>query len=178
VPSIGWFRNSPETLPRGGRVSTTREFRNPPGHRHPAGFTLLEMTIVLAVLGMVLGLAVSRGPMRSQTMEMQGAVNAVAQGLRIARSRAIANNTPVRFAIDIPLHGFRIGSERPIVLPRSVTIAVVAVSEETLGNRLAAIRFNGDGSATGGRIELADGQHAAYVGVDWLTGRISVVQTH
>ena len=134
------------------------------------------MIVVVAVLGMALGLVVTRGPMRSQTLEMQAAVNQVAQGLRVARSRAIATNTPVRFAVDVPLHSFRIDSERPIALPSSVSIAMTAVSDETLGSRLAAIRFNADGSATGGRIDLTDGQRVAQIGVDWLTGRVSVLQ--
>ena len=36
------------------------------------------------------------------------------------------------------------------------------------------IRFNPDGSSTGGRISLIDGQRKVAVGVDWLTGRVSV----
>jgi general secretion pathway protein H len=139
-----------------------------------AGFTLLEMIIVIAVLGMSLGLVVTRGPMRSQTMEMQATVNQVAQGLRVARSRAIANNAPVRFTVDIPLHSYSIESERPVALPRTVSITMTAVSNETVESRLAAIRFYPDGSATGGRIDLAAGQRVAHIGVDWLTGRVSV----
>ena len=145
--------------------------------RRQAGFTLLEMIIVIAVLGMALGLVVTRGPMRSETMEMQAAVNQVAQGLRVARSRAIANNAPVRFTVDIPLHSFSIERDRPVALPRTVSIAMTAVSNETVESRLAAIRFYPDGSATGGRIDLAAGQRVAHIGVDWLTGRVSV-QTH
>ena len=119
---------------------------------------------------------VTRGPVRSQALEMKAAVSEVAQGLRLARSRAIATNTPVQFAVDVPLRSFRIDRGTPTVLPRSLSIAMTAVSEETLGARLAAIRFNGDGSATGGRIELTDGQRRSQVGVDWLTGRVSVLQ--
>jgi general secretion pathway protein H len=139
-----------------------------------AGFTLLEMIIVIAVLGMALGLVVTRGPMRSQTMEMQATVNQVTQGLRVARSRAIASNAPVRFTVDIPLHSYSIESGRPVALPRTVSIAMTAVSNETVESRLAAIRFYPDGSATGGRIDLAAGQRVAHIGVDWLTGRVSV----
>jgi general secretion pathway protein H len=141
-----------------------------------AGFTLLEMIVVVAVLGLALGLVVTRGPMRSPKLDMQSAVNGVTQGLRLARSRAIATNRPVRFAIDIPRHSFGVENETPTLLPKSVSIAMVTASEETRANRLAAIRFNGDGSATGGRIELADGQRTAQVNVEWLTGRVSVVQ--
>jgi general secretion pathway protein H len=144
--------------------------------RGEAGFTLIEMLVVVAVMGFALGLIITRGPVRSQSLEMKAAVNEVAQGLRLARSRAIATNTPVQFAVDVPARSFRIDRGAPTILPSSLSIAMTAVSQETLGSRLGAIRFNGDGSATGGRIELADGQRRAQVGVDWLTGRVSVLQ--
>jgi general secretion pathway protein H len=153
-------------------------FLQPPNVPRQVGFTLVEMLIVVAVMGFALGLVVTRGPMRSQALEMQAAVNEVAQGLRLARSRAIAINSPVRFALDPKLRSFSIDSGSPTTLPHSLTVSMTAVSEEPLGARLAAIRFNGDGSASGGRIELADGQRRAQVGVDWLTGRISVTQPH
>jgi general secretion pathway protein H len=107
---------------------------------------------------------------------MKAAVSEVAQGLRLARSRAIATNTPVQFAVDLSQRSFRIDRGIPTVLPRSLSISMTAVSDETLGARLAAIRFNGDGSASGGRIELTDGQRLSQVGVDWLTGRVGVLQ--
>jgi general secretion pathway protein H len=144
--------------------------------RRQAGFTLIEMLVVVAIMGFALSMVVTRGPVRSQALEMKAAVSEVAQGLRLARSRAIATNTPVQFAVDVPLRSFRIDRGTPTILPRSLSIAMTAVSEETLGARLAAIRFNGDGSATGGRIELTDGQRLSQIGVDWLTGRVSVLQ--
>ncbi|MGA8191749.1 MAG: GspH/FimT family pseudopilin [Acetobacteraceae bacterium] len=153
-----------------------KAFRSCRPLRREAGFTLIEMLVVVAIMGFALTMIVTRGPVRSQALEMKAAVSEVAQGLRLARSRAIATNTPVQFAVDVPLRSFRIDRGTPTVLPRSLSIAMTAVSEETLGARLAAIRFNGDGSATGGRIELTDGQRRSQVGVDWLTGRVSVLQ--
>ncbi|MEA2745649.1 MAG: ral secretion pathway protein, partial [Acetobacteraceae bacterium] len=102
----------------------------------------------------------------------------VAQGLRLARSKAITTNTTARLTVDLTQRNFRIDNGRSTSLPPKLTVAMVAVSEETLGQRLAAIRFNGDGSASGGRIDLANGERRAQVGVDWLTGRISVSRPH
>jgi general secretion pathway protein H len=154
----------------------TRTFRGCRPYRRQAGFTLLEILVVAAVIGFALSLVITRGPVRSQSLEMKAAVSEVAQGLRLARSRAIATNTPVQFAVDVPLRTFRIDRGTPTILPSSLSISMTAVAEETLGERIAAIRFNGDGSATGGRIELTDGQRRSQVGVDWLTGRVSVLQ--
>lgn len=139
------------------------------------GFTLLETLIVVMIMGLAVGLLVSRGPMRSQTLEMRAAVNDVALGLRRARSKAILTNSPSRLTMNMTQRSFRIDNGTLTALPPIVTIAMTAVSQETSGSQLAAIRFNGDGSATGGRIDLTDGQRRAQVGVDWMTGRISVV---
>jgi general secretion pathway protein H len=38
----------------------------------------------------------------------------------------------------------------------------------------SAIRFNPDGSSTGGRITVGDAVRKIAVGVDWLTGRVSL----
>jgi general secretion pathway protein H len=143
-----------------------------------AGFTLLEMLVVVAIMGFAFSLILTRGPMRSQSMEMQAAVNEVAQGLRLARSKAIATNTTARLTVDLAQRSFRIDNGASTVLPPSLSVAMTAVTEETVGQRLAAIRFNGDGSASGGHIDLAGGGRRAQVGVDWLTGRISVSQPH
>jgi general secretion pathway protein H len=142
--------------------------------RRQGGFTLLEMIVVVAIMGFAFGLIVTRGPMRSQALEMQAAVDEVTRGLRLARSKAIAANTTARLTVDLVQRSFRIDNGSSTSLPPSLTIAMTAVAEETIGQRVAAVRFNGDGSASGGHIDLANGARRAQVGVDWLTGRISI----
>ena len=49
------------------------------------GFTLLEVLIVVVILGLALGIAVSRGPVRSVALEARAAAADMARTLRMAR---------------------------------------------------------------------------------------------
>src|SRR5580658_4343695 len=54
------------------------------------GFTLIELAVVLAIMGLMLALVVTRGPMRGPALQTRAAAAQIAQGLRAARARAIA----------------------------------------------------------------------------------------
>ncbi len=137
------------------------------------GFTLIETLVVMALLGMVGALIVSRGPQRSATLELKGVAGEVAQGLRLARTQAILQNKPVAFVVDLAGRSFRVGQTAPRALPQGIDVSVVAVADAAAG-REAGIVFAPDGSSTGGRVELAQGERRLQVGVNWLTGRVSV----
>jgi general secretion pathway protein H len=141
------------------------------------GFTLIEMLVVIGVLGLIMVLMATSGPKRSHAIDMQAVVQQVAQAARLAHAQAIAGNRVVRMIFDAPGHHLRIDDTQSIALPPAMRVSLTAVSSGSIGGTLTAIRFNPDGSATGGRIELADGSRHALVGVDWLTGRVSVVES-
>jgi general secretion pathway protein H len=142
--------------------------------RRDAGFTLIEMIVVLVVLGLAMGLVIARGPMRSRTLETRAAASQVVQSLRIARSRAIATNRPVLFTVDVAGRRYSVDGGPPQGLPPALDVSMTTVTGDRLGKNVGAITFAPDGSSTGGRIVLADGGHHLQIGVDWLTGRVSV----
>lgn len=139
-----------------------------------AGFTLIEVLAVLVVLGLAIAILASRGPQRSAALDMRTAAQQVAGSLRLARARAVASNRPVGVTFDVATRSVRLDGSQPGILPPGVGINVTAVLGETAGARLAAIRFAPDGSSTGGRVELEGYGRRVQVGVDWLTGRVSV----
>lgn len=139
-----------------------------------AGFTLIEVLVVLAVISLALGLVLGAGPWRSATLDARVAAGQVAQGLRQARAQAIAGNRRVVFALNVATGAFRVGDGAVQELPRGLDLSLTAVSEETPTSRAGGIAFLPDGSSTGGRIGLAAGRVRVSVGVDWLTGRVSV----
>jgi len=119
------------------------------------GFTLIELLVTLAVLGLALVLIAGYKPPWS-------------------RSEAILSNRPVAFDLDLIGHRYRVGTATPRRLPADLSLELLTISGEILNGREGDIRFNPDGSSTGGRISLADGRRHVGVGVDWLTGRVSV----
>ena len=145
-----------------------------PGSRCRTGFTLIEMIVVLVVVGLILGLVMARGPMRSRTLETRAAARAIAQSLRDARARAIAANHPVEFTLDLGRHSFRVDAGAANELPPWLGLSVGTVPGGSFDNRIAGIRFAPDGSSSGGQIEVASGKLRLDIGVDWLTGRVSV----
>jgi general secretion pathway protein H len=125
------------------------------------GFTLLEIIVVLVVLGLMLGLVMAHGPARSDRLELDASARQVRGALRLARSRAIAEEHAVTVMFEA--RDYRLGGDAPIAWPANVSAA---------GDR--AISFTPDGGSSGGRIVLRDGDRQIAIGVDWLTGRVLV----
>jgi general secretion pathway protein H len=138
---------------------------------HPAaGFTLIEMIVVLVVLGLTLSLVMARGPMHSSALDARVAARQVAQVLRLARSRAIALDRPVAVLLDGAAHAVRIDGGALQALPRGVGVAAVSFT----GHAIVAVWFAPDGSCSGARIALGEAGSVRQVVVDWLTGRVSL----
>jgi general secretion pathway protein H len=150
------------------------EVSGPSGRRTAVGFTLIEIMVTLAILGFALVLITGYRPLWSGALSLEGTAAELASGLRLARSEAIADNRPVVFAVDVAAHRYRIGTAPPQPLPSSLAIQLVTVAGEQQGAAVSSIRFNPDGSSTGGRITLAGANRRVAVGVDWLTGRVQV----
>ncbi|WP_158240749.1 GspH/FimT family pseudopilin [Telmatospirillum siberiense] len=140
------------------------------------GFTLIEMVVVLAILGAMLGLVVGRGSPSSHGLELRGAAGELAAGLREARSRAILTNRPVSLVIDLAGRRFRVGDKDFVALPSDLPIALLTIRGEVRALREAGIRFEPDGSSSGGRIDLGDDGRRLRIAVDWLTGGVSVAE--
>jgi general secretion pathway protein H len=139
------------------------------------GFTLLELLVVLAIIGVVLAF-VPGFMLRGQPgLDVDVAARAIADALRQARSHAVLHNRDQLFALDVDEHLFRVGGQRaPVQIDKDIEITFQTARSEVMSETIGQIRFFPDGSATGGRIGLTlYGRHVEVV-VDWLTGLVSV----
>jgi general secretion pathway protein H len=137
-----------------------------------AGFTLIEVLVVLVILGLTAALVLARGPVRSAGMEARTAASEVAETLRLGRSVAIAGDRPAAVTIDVASHWLTLDGARRALLPASLPLA--ARMADGTEPRCAVFDFASDGSATGGTIALGTSARRILVTVDWLTGRVDV----
>ena len=139
-----------------------------------AGFTLLEMIIVLVVLGLAMGLALGRGPQHSATLDERALVARVVQTLRQARGAAIATNLPVTVVINPKDKTVAANGLNRIQLPDDMALTAATGLDAAVDAKLTGIRFAPNGSSSGGRIVMVNARRKVSVNVDWLTGRVSV----
>lgn len=142
--------------------------------RGATGFTLIEMVVVIAILGLALTLIVGYRPPWSRGLEIETTAAELAAQLRLMRSEAIARNRSVALELDLAGHRYRGGSGPVRPIPARLAIELLTIAGERTIQSAGGIRFNPDGSSTGGRIILAEGTRRLAIGVDWLTGRTTV----
>jgi general secretion pathway protein H len=142
--------------------------------RPAAGFTLIELVIVFVILGFALVMLVSRTRGPSAGITLRASANQLAAGLRDARSQAIVGNRPTELRLDLPRRTWQLSDGVIHQLPATAKVALITLKGMIHDAHTGGIRFEPDGSSSGGRIELADGNSRFDVGVDWLTGRVSV----
>ena len=149
------------------------DVKRSPGRR--AGFTLVELIIVLAIGGLLLGLTPPLITAALPGVELKAAARRTAGALRQTREIAIASGRAAAWQLDVEQGRYQIpGRNRRGRLPEGIEIELVGAANEMQDDRVGAIRFYPDGTSSGGRVMLKRGGSGYQVGVNWLTGRILV----
>jgi general secretion pathway protein H len=142
----------------------------PVGDRSQAGFTLLEMLVVLAILALVTTVAMPLLHRPSDTVRLKSTAQEFVAALRATRAAAILHNSEATLVIDVSERKFASPVVSPRFIPKDIaTTLVFAASEQSVASQ-AGFRFFPDGSATGGDIVLALRERQTKICIDWLTG--------
>lgn len=120
------------------------------------------MIVAIAILGMVAGLVLIKQPWHNSGLNTDATIRALVNGLRAARSRAIAQDRVVA-VVTVP-RGFSVDGNTLWLLPSRQTLTAVRIV------------FLPDGGSTGGSLVLTAGQRSIAINISWMTGRVSVME--
>lgn len=157
---------------------------NRTGNRACAGFTLLELLVVLALAGILMSLAPSMISAAVPGMELRVAARELAATLRETRNRAIVRGESLDILIAGEPPTYRVAGGPRHELPAAILVSVKQTPERRVhlspaqhGNHYeqdVRIRFYPDGSSSGASILLERGAMAYTVAADWLLGTVTV----
>lgn len=146
-------------------------------NRAEAGFTLVEMLVVMMILAVAATIAAPLLSGGSDGLRLETASSELAAALRVTRSAAIVRNAETTLVVDVERRTFESAavSRRPFAsgIDAKLTFAAGVRSGQSDGG----FRFFPDGSSTGGDVTLALGGRQAKICVDWLTGEVRQERT-
>ena len=140
------------------------------------GVTLLELLIVLALMAIVAGFVIPMfgGPI--STSELRASARQLAAGLRLARSEAVSERRETFLVLDLGGKRFKVDRDpQEHALPSRVELKLFTAQNDLVSDSIGSIRFFPDGGSNGGRITVAAGERKFDVDVDWLTGRVAIL---
>ena len=154
-------------------------------YRWAAGFTLLELLVVLAIAGMLVALVPAAVSTVVPGTKARVAALDLASTLRDARNLAISQSRTVDVEFDLESASYSIAGSPIQELPRGMALVIQERSGYVSETRRVAripfdqqktrtLRFYPDGSSSGVHVRLGPQDGGYIVAVDWLLGGASV----
>lgn len=147
------------------------------GDKHQAGFTLVEMLVVLAIMACMIGMVPVLIAAGRPGLEARAEARMLAHDMQTARFRAMEGGVETALILDGGAARYRItpgGPERILPAPAALQFQAAQPSWAGRPSGKGRIAFFPDGSSSGGTILLGPPQSRHQITVHWLTGRVSI----
>jgi general secretion pathway protein H len=142
--------------------------------RPGAGFTLVELLAVLAILGLLLVLAMPAFDRLMPGMSFRAAASGAKDAFREARATAIREIRETVVVIDVGDGSVGLQGEEPVHFAPQASLSLLTATVEVTGRGTGQIRFYPDGSSTGGQLTLSLNGRRFVIDVDWITGQATL----
>ncbi len=140
----------------------------------PAGFTLVELLVVLVLAAVVLGLVGTSISRSVSSAEMRAAAHKMAASMRYTRTRAILDKEEQVFVVDTENRTYLAPKREAVELPEGMELELTTARSELTSENVGGIRFYPDGGSTGGFVRLAANGQEYRIKIAWLTGETSL----
>lgn len=144
----------------------------PIGDASVRGFTLLELTVVLAIIGLLMAIAVPAFRSFVPRFRLAAASRELTEDLRGARREALTDKTVVPVVFDTADAVYVIGEHRH-ALPVNLSVKPADGPGWPPGAN-PVVHFYSDGSADAASISLSDGGSQQTIDISWLTGEVQL----
>lgn len=129
-----------------------------------AGFTLIEVLVAVAVVGILAMMAMPTFGEWLQSQQLRAAAEASLNGLQVARSEAIRRNLPVQIVFSVPQTGWSVSEGANVIQVRAheegspnAQIAATPGGATTVTfTPLGGVGTNADGSAAVTRLDVTN----------------------
>lgn len=140
-----------------------------------AGFTLIEIVCVLAILSIALAIVLPAIPTRTSRPQVQALALRAAAVLEADRNAAVRQGREVTTYVNAPARTIRAGaSATEIVVPDDVTMETALASRCNGRQEQSRIRYFPSGLSCGGTIALTRDGRGYRIQINWLTGGVLV----
>lgn len=152
--------------------------------RTVAGFTLLELLVVLAIAGLLVSIVPPVVSAVVPGVKLKVAARELAVTLRDTRNRAITRNAALDVTFEFEPPRYIAASGDPHLLPSGVQMTILDGDARSSEQPIASLdigpdekyslRFYPDGSSSGATVRIGKRDTHYLVDVGWLMGRVSV----
>jgi general secretion pathway protein H len=139
-----------------------------------AGFTLVELLVVLVIISLMLALVGTSISRNVTGAEMRTAAHKVTANLRYTRTQAILTKSEQVFLVDAENRSYQAPGRELQELPAGMNVELNTARSELTSETVGGIRFYPDGGSTGGNVRLEANGRVYQVDVAWLTGEASL----
>lgn len=147
-----------------------------------AGFSLLEITVVLVLIGLLFGVGAPAASRLFDTMQYRESLGVLASAAKKARRQALVSGQPMDLLIDTKGNAYHLSSGTVVPdmaefseLNGDLELSVVYAAEVALAPGLPTIRFYPSGGSSGGDIIVTRSSGAGTrLTIDWLLGDVTI----
>ena len=142
-----------------------------------AGFTLLEVVCVVAIIGMLAAILLPAIPSGTSQSRLNAYAVQIASLLTADRNAAIRRRQPVATGIEALSRSIHSGAtDRTVELPSDVHFTATLAAQCNGQRTGSTIVFFASGMSCGGVLSLLQSDAGYEIHVNWLTGGVEIVR--